>query len=103
MHSKKNSTTITITLGEAVEEAICFGWIDSRIKSIDSERYAVRYTPRQAARKWSKYNSARALKMLKEGKMTLPGVSVLSKEILEKWKRTKRAPSIIDPRKRTIA
>ena len=94
---------ITITLGEAVEEAICFGWIDSRIKSIDSEKYAVRYTPRQAKRKWSKYNSARALKMLKEGRMTTAGIKVLPKEILESWNRTKRAPSIIDPRTRTIA
>ncbi len=64
-------------LGYAVEEAICYGWIDSRVKRLDRSRLALRFTPRRSRNNWSKYNRARALKLLGEGKMTEAGIRVL--------------------------
>lgn len=64
---------------EALEEAICFGWIDSRIRSIDSERCAVRFTPRRS-HTWSKYNVQRALTMIRQGRMTASGMKTLPRE-----------------------
>ena len=65
---------------EAVEEAICFGWIDSRIRSLDREQSAVRFTPRTSP-SWSKYNIARALRMIDAGRMTAAGIKALPKGI----------------------
>jgi len=44
---KKHSGTPSVTLQEAMQEAICFGWIDSSMQPIDGERYALRFTPRR--------------------------------------------------------
>ena len=74
-------------LNDAVEEAICYGWIDSRIKRVDESKLAVRFTPRRSRDNWSKYNMARALKMLRQGKITTAGLAVLPKEIFEKHGR----------------
>ena len=62
---------------DSVEEAICYGWIDSRIKRIDELRSVVRFTPRRSGSGWSKYNVARAGKLIRQGKMTRAGLAVL--------------------------
>src|SRR6266581_4254970 len=64
----------------AVEEAICYGWIDSRVKRIGQTKLGVRFTPRRSRKNWSKYNRARALKMLHKGKMTKAGIDALPPE-----------------------
>ncbi len=64
-------------LSDSVEEAICYGWIDSRVKRIDEYKLGVRFTLRRSPDNWSKYNKARALKMLREEKMTKAGLEVL--------------------------
>jgi uncharacterized protein YdeI (YjbR/CyaY-like superfamily) len=55
---------------DAVEEALCFGWIDSTVKRLDQERYAQKFTPRRANSHWSVLNKKRAKKMIQAGKMT---------------------------------
>ncbi len=62
-----------ISYEAAVEEALCFGWIDSIVKKIDEERYARKFTPRKDDSKWSELNKKRANKMIKEGRMTTNG------------------------------
>jgi hypothetical protein len=64
----------------AVEEAICYGWIDSRVKRIGETKLGVRFTPRRSRGNWSKYNRARALNLLHKGKMTKAGIGVLPPE-----------------------
>ena len=64
----------------AVEEAICYGWIDSRVKRIGQTKLGVRFAPRRSRKNWSKYNRARALKVLHKGKMTKAGIDVLPPE-----------------------
>ena len=56
---KKSTGKKGITLEEAVEEAICFGWIDGKVKSIDHEKYMQRFTPRREKSGWSKINVRR--------------------------------------------
>ena len=80
---KKSSGKLTITYDEAVEEALCYGWIDVQTKRIDEERYGLRFTPRQRGSKWSRYNKARGLKMLLAGRMTKAGKALLPNDVLK--------------------
>ena len=85
---KKSSGQPTVAYDDLVEEAICFGWVDGMTKSIDEQRYALRFTPRRAKSNWSESNIARVAKMLSEGKMTEAGLAVVPKKILELAKRS---------------
>jgi len=67
---------------DAVEEALCFGWIDSLIRKLDDDRYARKFTPRVNTAKWSAANIARAQKALREGRMTEPGMAVLPAQMV---------------------
>src|SRR6266571_4589311 len=67
-------------VGYVVEEAICYGWIDSRVKRIGQTKLGVRFTPRRSRGNWSKYNRVRALKLLQNGKMTKAGTDFLPPE-----------------------
>jgi uncharacterized protein YdeI (YjbR/CyaY-like superfamily) len=58
---------------EAVEEALCFGWIDGILQKMDDERYGRRFTPRRVSSKWSALNKRRAARMIQEGRMTEAG------------------------------
>ncbi len=64
-------------LADSVEEAICYGWIDSRVKRLDDTRLAIRFTPRRSSVNWSKYNKARAIRLLREGRVTKAGLAVM--------------------------
>jgi uncharacterized protein YdeI (YjbR/CyaY-like superfamily) len=66
---------------QALEEALCFGWIDSRIKPLDATRTLVRFTPRKS-KNWSRYNIDRALELVRKGKMTKAGLRVLPPEVV---------------------
>ena len=71
----KKSSEPTISYEAAVEEAICFGWIDGIIKKVDAARYARKFMPRSDKSKWSLLNKKRANKMIKEGRMTEIGLA----------------------------
>ena len=72
---KKETSRPTIAYEAAVEEALCFGWIDSIIKKIDDGRYARKFTPRSDKSKWSQLNKKRSNRMIKEGRMTKVGLA----------------------------
>ena len=59
------------------EEALCFGWIDGLLKSLDHERYALRFTPRRKGSNWAERNVRRARRLIAEGKMTPAGLAAL--------------------------
>ena len=71
---KRHTGKPTVSYGEAVEEAICFGWIDGILQRVDDETYAQKFTPRGAGSHWSPTNIARARKMVGEGRMTKAGL-----------------------------
>jgi uncharacterized protein YdeI (YjbR/CyaY-like superfamily) len=70
---KKHTLKPGVAYREAVEEAICFGWIDGLKKRIDEDRYAYRFSPRRPRSKWSPLNIELATKMIEEGRMTASG------------------------------
>lgn len=70
---KKSTGKQTFSYREALDEALCFGWIDSREQGIDSERFKLRFTPRRKGSNWSKINIARFKKLLSEGKIAPAG------------------------------
>jgi len=72
---KKGSSKKGVTLGEAVEEALCFGWIDGKIKRVDEETFVSRFSPRKANSVWSKINKERAEKLIASGRMTAAGLT----------------------------
>ena len=87
VYYKKHTCEPRIPYDDAVEEAICFGWIDSIIKRIDENTYCQKFTPRRKNSKWSEKNIERAKKMIEKGKMTRTG--------LELYELTKKNPSLI--------
>lgn len=74
IYFKKHTKKETLSYNDGVEEALCFGWIDSQIKSIDNECYKQKYTPRRKGSVWSDLNKKRVEKMIKSGKMTKAGL-----------------------------
>jgi len=74
---KKATKKPSIHYVDAVEEAICFGWIDGLEKSMDSERYVLRFSPRRPKSNWTETNKERAKRMIAEGKMTEAGLATL--------------------------
>jgi uncharacterized protein YdeI (YjbR/CyaY-like superfamily) len=79
---KKSSGKPTISYNEAVEEALCFGWVDSMVKSIDAEKYVQRFTPRCRVSNWTEANKAKARRLIQEGKMTEAGKAVLPPDMV---------------------
>jgi uncharacterized protein YdeI (YjbR/CyaY-like superfamily) len=71
---KKKSQKKGLKYEQAVEEAICFGWIDSKMQRIDEERFRQRFSPRRKGSIWSKKNKQTAQKMIQEQKMTEAGL-----------------------------
>ncbi|MDX1830450.1 MAG: hypothetical protein R3342_13000 [Lutibacter sp.] len=63
-----------IKYSEALEEALCFGWIDSIIKKVDSYQYLRKFTPRKNSSKWSDVNKKIVLSLIEKGKMTELGL-----------------------------
>jgi uncharacterized protein YdeI (YjbR/CyaY-like superfamily) len=72
---KKSGDKAGIGYQEAVEEALCFGWIDGKMQSIDKHMFALRFSPRKARSVWSKVNKEKALQLIASGKMTEAGLS----------------------------
>ena len=71
---KKATGKPSITWPEAVDQALCFGWIDGVRRSIDEERYCIRFTPRKSGSIWSRVNIARLRKLQADGLVAPAGV-----------------------------
>ena len=73
---KKRSGVTGFTQAQAVDEALCFGWIDGQVRSLDENRYTARFTPRTRSSIWSAVNLRRAERLIAEGRMELAGLAV---------------------------
>lgn len=85
---KRHTGVKTVSYNDAVEEALCFGWIDSILRRIDDAQYIQKFSPRRSRSNWSLPNIERAKKMIAEGKMTSAGM-IQFQDILS-GKATKR-------------
>ncbi|HEY2981342.1 MAG TPA: YdeI/OmpD-associated family protein [Anaerolineales bacterium] len=70
---KKGSRKASITWPESVDQALCYGWIDGLRKSIDDERYMIRFSPRKPRSIWSAVNIRRARELIAQGRMRPAG------------------------------
>ena len=77
---KKNSGKKTLTYAEALDEALCFGWIDGVRKNFDEISYTIRFTPRKAKSIWSRINVNHVARLKKEGRMMPSGLSAFAKK-----------------------
>jgi uncharacterized protein YdeI (YjbR/CyaY-like superfamily) len=83
----------TLTADEALEEALCFGWIDGLIKSVDDTKYIKKFSPRRKGSNWSDRNKGLADKLIKNGLMTDPGMKTIEEAKKSgEWLKPKREP-----------
>jgi uncharacterized protein YdeI (YjbR/CyaY-like superfamily) len=83
---KKKFSKKGMPLEDAVEEAICFGWIDGKLRRFDSERFILRFSPRKKKSVWSQINKERAERLMTSGKMTDAGlVKILEAKNNGRW------------------
>ena len=82
-HYKKASGRKGITYREALDEALCFGWIDGKARTIDEHRYMQRYSPRTKTSPWSKINIARVGELKREGRMAPAGLAAFERRSKE--------------------
>lgn len=94
---KKHTGKPTLTLDEAVEEALCFGWIDSVSRTLDSERYVLRFSPRKPSSKWADSNIGRVKRLIADGLMTPAGMRTIPEGLLDGSPEHARSPLMKDP------
>lgn len=73
--AKKSSPHRTVTYAEAVEGALCYGWIDGQARSLDEHFYLQRFTPRRKRSKWSQSNVEKATRLIEAGRMRASGLA----------------------------
>jgi uncharacterized protein YdeI (YjbR/CyaY-like superfamily) len=73
--AKKASREQTVTYAEAVEEALCFGWIDGQARGLDEDFYLQRFTPRRRRSAWSQINRDKATRLIESGRMAPAGLA----------------------------
>jgi uncharacterized protein YdeI (YjbR/CyaY-like superfamily) len=81
---KKGSGRPSITWAEAVDQALCFGWIDGVRKSLDENSYAIRFSPRKARSIWSAVNVKRAQELTVAGQMHPAGLAAFARRLDER-------------------
>jgi uncharacterized protein YdeI (YjbR/CyaY-like superfamily) len=77
VYDKKSERPDRLAYVDAVEEALCFGWIDSTAKSLDEKRYMQLFTPRKPRGTWARTNKARVARLIEEGLMTPAGLAAI--------------------------
>ncbi|MFS0838845.1 YdeI/OmpD-associated family protein [Paenibacillus sp. 1P03SA] len=75
--AKKNASLATVSYQEALEIALCYGWIDSQKKKLDDESWIQRFTPRGTRSIWSKVNKDKAEQLIADGRMKSPGLEAI--------------------------
>ena len=78
IHVRKGVERPGIGLEEAKDEALCFGWIDSTLHPVDDEVYALRYSPRRPKSLWAQATRRRAMRLVREGRMTAAGLAAIA-------------------------
>ena len=71
---KQHTGVVSIDYKDALDEALCFGWVDSLVKRLDDRRYARKFTPRRANSRWSAVNRKRYGELKAEGRLKPPGI-----------------------------
>jgi uncharacterized protein YdeI (YjbR/CyaY-like superfamily) len=84
---KRHTDATSMTWPQAVDEALCFGWIDGVRRRVDNDRYQIRFTPRKPGSTWSAVNIVRFAELQKQGRVMPPGIAAFEQRT-EKKSRT---------------
>ena len=91
---KKKSAKKTITYGEALDVALCYGWIDGQKKSIDNEAWLQKFGPRRPKSIWSKVNIGHVERLISEGRMKPAGLAAIDKAKTDgRWQKAYDSPA----------
>jgi uncharacterized protein YdeI (YjbR/CyaY-like superfamily) len=96
IYYKKGSSKPRIPYNQAVEEALCYGWIDSITKPIDGKKYAQRFSPRKPNASWSAMNVERLRRLIRQKKVRSAGMKA-ARSVLEEVQRKRATPLIVIP------
>ena len=77
VHYKKGVKKPGVSYREALDEALSFGWIDTKLKSLDGESFMLRWVPRKPGSLWSKINRDRAEELIEQGRMAPAGLAAI--------------------------
>lgn len=94
---KKGKGPVPFGYQEALDEALCMGWIDSLLKRIDEHTYMRKFTPRKASSTWSERNKVRVEELILNGKMKAEGMRTI--EVAQKngmWDKGVKSPEVDD-------
>ncbi|HKU96058.1 MAG TPA: YdeI/OmpD-associated family protein [Vineibacter sp.] len=92
--AKKEAGIDSVSQPEAVEGALCFGWIDGQGQSLDARYWLQRFTPRKARSKWSQKNRTKALALIKQGRMRPSGLAEVERAKADgRWDAAYPSPS----------
>ncbi len=96
--AKKASRKRTVTYPEAVEVALCYGWIDGQTRGLDEDYHLQRFTPRRARSKWSKINREKATRLIELGRMRPAGLAEIERAKADgRWDAAYDSSSKIQP------
>ena len=88
----------SVSYDDIVEEAICFGWIDSRVSKLDEDRTMLLLSPRRVSSSWSAVNKRRVEKLLEQGLITPRGLSMIEQaKASGAWDRLNEVDALIEP------
>lgn len=91
---KKASGEKSITYDEALDEALCFGWIDGQVKSYDALSWIQKFTPRRRRSVWSKRNTGHVDRLTREGRMKAAGLAEVDKAKADgRWEQAYESPA----------
>lgn len=95
---KRASGKTPLDYGEIVEEALCFGWIDGLVNTLDDGRQAQLLTPRRRGSPWSRSNKERVTRLVADGRMTAAGMRVIDAAKADgSWSMQDAAEALIEP------
>jgi uncharacterized protein YdeI (YjbR/CyaY-like superfamily) len=96
--AKKGAPERTLTKSEAIDAALCHGWIDGQLNAFDDHSWLIRFTPRKPQSKWSELNRRRATDLLAEGRMRPAGLAQIETAKLDgRWDRAYAPASVAEP------
>jgi len=102
--AKKASRKRTVTYPDALDVALCYGWIDGQTRGLDEDYHLQRFTPRRARSKWSKINREKVTRLIEQGRMRPAGLAEIERAKVDgRWDAAYDSPSKIQPTPELLA